>query len=178
MIRSGSGNWLEVSIAIMSLSVGLTPVAVAQDDSTEATSAPDEIDEIVVLGGRTLTKLRHEATVAEDRFYELYNELNEDDRYDIICKYRRPVGTRIQVRECKPKFVRDAEIKATRDSLQLADSLADITAQSIRASREDYEILDEKLKAFTLSSPEMREALMEYDSLNKRYAEEHEKKYD
>jgi hypothetical protein len=60
----------------------------------------------------------------------------------------------------------------------MADSLADITAQAIRVSREDYEILDEKLKSFTVSSPEMQEALMDYDRLNKRYAEEHEKKYD
>jgi hypothetical protein len=178
MIRSGLRKARQVIVANMLLGICLSQVAIAQDDSPEATSAPDEIDEIVVLGGRTLTKLRDESTVAEDRFFELYNDLNEDDRYDIICKHRRPVGTRIQVRECKPKFVRDAEIKATRDSLQMADSLADITAQAIRVSREDYEILDEKLKSFTVSSPEMQEALMDYDRLNKRYAEEHEKKYD
>ena len=160
------------------LGMYLPQAAVAQEDNPEAAAESEEIDEIVVLGGRTLTKLRYEATVAEDRFFELYNDLNEDDRYDIICKHRRPVGTRIQVRECKPKFVRDAETKATHDSLQMADSLADITAQAIRVSREDYEILDEKLKSFTVSSPEMQEALLDYDRFNKKYAEEHEKKYD
>ncbi len=60
------------------LVVCLSQITVAQE--------PDAIDEIVVMGGRSLTLLRHEVTQAEDIFYDRYNLLNEDDRYDMICK--------------------------------------------------------------------------------------------
>ena len=67
----------------------LSQITVAQE--------PDAIDEIVVMGGRSLTLLRHEVTQAEDVFYDRYNLLNEDDRYDMICKDETPIGTRIPV---------------------------------------------------------------------------------
>jgi len=167
-------------ILVMSMLLGmcLPQVAVTQEDGPEATAESDEIDEIVVLGARSLTLLRQEVVVAEDRFFDLYNELNEDDDYDIVCESRRPIGTRIQVRECKAQFVRDAEYEATQDALQFSDSPANVTARPIRTSSKDYEILDEKLKSFAVSSPELREALMDYDNLNKKYADEHEKKFD
>jgi hypothetical protein len=50
MIRSGLRKARQVIVANMLLGICLSQVAIAQDDSPEATSAPDEIDEIVVLG--------------------------------------------------------------------------------------------------------------------------------
>jgi hypothetical protein len=168
----------KILVMSMLLGMGLPQTAVAQEDSPEATAESGEIDEIVVLGARSLTLLRQEVIVAEDRFFDLYNELNDDDKYDIVCETRRPIGTRIQVRECKAQFVKDAEYQATQDALQFSESPANVTARAIRASTEDYEILDEKLKTFAVSSPELQEALMEYDGLNKKYADEREKKFD
>ncbi len=168
----------KIFIVSMLLGMCLPQATVAQENSPEATAESDEIDEIVVLGGHSLTLLRQEVVVAEDRFFDLYNELNEDDKYDIVCESRRPIGTRIQVRECKAQFVRDAEVEAVQGALQFSNSPANVTARPIRASSEDYEVLDEKLKSFAVSSPELREALMDYDNLNKKYAEEREKKFD
>jgi hypothetical protein len=38
--------------------------------------------------------------------------------------------------------------------------------------------LQEKLRAFAISDPELQDALMDYDRLSKKYAEEHETKFD
>ena len=38
-------------------------------------------------------------------------------------------------------------------------------------------ILQEKLRAFAIGDPELQDALMDYDRLNKKYAEEREKKF-
>lgn len=158
------------------LFVCLAQTSVAQEEST--TNDSEEIDEIVVLGARSLTLLRQEVVVAEDKFFDLYNELNTDDRYDIICENRRPIGTRIQIRECKAQFVRDAEVDAMQDALMMNDSPANVTAQPVRASKRDYRKLDEKLKKFAVENPDLQEALMEYDHLSKKYAVEREKKFD
>jgi len=98
------------------LVVCLSQITVAQE--------PDAIDEIVVMGGRPLTLLRHEVTQAEDVFYDRYNFLNEDDRYDMICKDETPIGTRIPVRVCKTRVIRDAERQATQDALMDYDRLS------------------------------------------------------
>lgn len=163
--------------------VCLSQMTVAQEgdvgvDAAPATTQEEEIDEVLVYGARSLTLLRQEVTVAEDRFFDIYNELNEDDRYDIICETRRPIGTRIGVRECKAKFVRDAEVEATQGALMMTDIAANVTAQPIRTSSKDYEILKEKLQTFSVSNPELQEALMDYDRLNNKFTEEREKKFD
>ena len=38
-------------------------------------------------------------------------------------------------------------------------------------------ILQEKLRAFAISDPELQDALMDYDRLGKKYAKEREKKF-
>lgn len=169
---------LRLLVGGISLSIFLSLAAIAQDQDAEATAETEEIDEIIVLGARSLTLLRQEVIVAEDKFFDIYNQLNEDDKYDIVCETRKPLGTRISVRECKAQFVRDAEYEAIQDALQFTNSVANVTAQPVRAATRDYEILDEKLKAFAVSSPELQEALMEYDNLNKKYSQQREKKFD
>lgn len=53
---------------------------------------------------------------AEDVFYDKYNLLNEDNRYDMICKDETPIGTRIPVRlmdydRLSKKYAEDREKK-------------------------------------------------------------------
>jgi len=114
MVTAGSG--VQKICAYMTVLVAcLSQITVAQE--------PDAIDEIVVMGSRSLTLLRHEVTQAEDIFYDRYNLLNEDDRYDMICK-------------------------------------------------------DETLRAFAISDPTLQDALMDYDRLSKKFAEEREREFD
>ena len=59
-----------------------------QPIAAETPIAPDEeiIDEITVMGARELASLRAELIRADDAVYDLYNNLNDDDAYDVICK--------------------------------------------------------------------------------------------
>ena len=161
----------------------LSTISVAQEaetssnDAAESVAAPDAIDEIVVMGGQSLTLLRHEVTQAEDVFYDRYNLLNEDGRYDMICKDETPIGTRIPVRVCKTRVIRDVERQATQDGMIFGP--ATIGSPPVIASANKHnEILQEKLRAFAISDPELQDALMDYDRLSKKYAAEHEKKFD
>jgi hypothetical protein len=158
-------------------------MTVAQDaetisnDAAESVAAPDAIDEIVVMGGRSLTMLRHEVTQAEDVFYDRYNFLNEDDRYDMICKDETPIGTRIPVRVCKTRVIRDAERQATQDGMIFGPANIGSTPV-IPSANKHNEILQEKLRAFAISDPELQDALMDYDRLSRKFAVEREKKFD
>ncbi len=171
-------------IAYLFVLVAFLPhVTIAQEaetisnDAAESVAAPDAIDEIVVMGGRSLTLLRHEVTQAEDVFYDRYNFLNEDDRYDMICKDETPIGTRIPVRVCKTRVIRDAERQATQDGMIFGPANIGSTPV-IPSANKHNEILQKKLRAFAISDPELQDALMDYDRLSRKFAVEREKKFD
>jgi len=91
--------------AILLLAVpqaGLSQV-VSSDVMTD--EALDTLDEIVVYGEPTLRLLRDEVFRAEEKFYELFNALNEGKQFDVECSYRRPVGSQIARRVCEANFL-------------------------------------------------------------------------
>ena len=53
--------------------------------------------------------MRQQLVELEDRFYALYNELNENDDFDVTCRMEAPLGTRLRKRNCKVAYVEDAE---------------------------------------------------------------------
>lgn len=57
------------------LFVSMPQLAAGQEDGSEAA---EPIEEITVVGEKSTLKLKYEYELAEDSFYELYNELNDD----------------------------------------------------------------------------------------------------
>jgi hypothetical protein len=75
--------------------------------TTVAASTPVEgtLDELVVEARRTrLTELRNEMIRLEDEFYARYNELNDNDDFDIHCAREAKVGTRLERRYCRAVY--------------------------------------------------------------------------
>lgn len=85
--------------ALILLSHGIAPVAAA------STPPESTLDELVVEAKRTrLTELRNEMIRLEDEFYSRYNELNENDDFDIRCTREAKVGTRLERRYCRAVY--------------------------------------------------------------------------
>jgi hypothetical protein len=65
----------------------------------------EQLDEITVRGKRLLQEIAD----AEDDFYKIFNQVNQDDRYDTSCpNLQMEAGSRITTRACIPGFVADA----------------------------------------------------------------------
>jgi hypothetical protein len=137
----------------------------------------DAIDEITVMGARSLLSLRHELTLAEDNFFDKYNMLNEDDRYDIICKDEVHVGSRIPVRECISRVIRESRIEATQNSISLGSGPVGGTPWG-REEAKHSRALQENLRTLAMQDKGLQDALMEYDALRRKYEEEHAEKFD
>jgi hypothetical protein len=88
--------------------------------------------------------------------YETWNMLNSRDEFDIQCLKMAPTGSNIPVRTCVPKFVIEAESRATREAarnVSRADTFAgdaaqivaqknrELTAEMQRVAREDEQFL-------------------------------------
>ena len=82
--------------------------ATAAGESTPAGKPISQLDEVEVVA-KKLTALRDEALAAEDRFFQKFNEINDDDRFDIDCRLRAKTGTRHETRECNTEAFNAAQ---------------------------------------------------------------------
>jgi len=87
--------------------------------SVATPSAEDRalVEEVLVIGQRPITSIRHEITDTEDLIYNTFNELNKEDAFDIICTEEAPIGSQIRRRVCRSRFMIESETQAFLDFL-------------------------------------------------------------
>ena len=88
-------------------------------ETDSASSSPREsdrpIEEIQVLGSRTLYSIRMEIVDEENKIFSMFNELNSDDDFDILCDNIAPTGSHIRERVCEPRFVTETRARMAQD---------------------------------------------------------------
>jgi hypothetical protein len=75
---------------------------------------PDTVDEIVVYGDKPLFALRRDVYRTEERFWEVFSELNTNDEFDVRCFFEVPSFTHIRRHVCRAQFVIDATAEEAR----------------------------------------------------------------
>ncbi|MGI9270800.1 MAG: hypothetical protein ACR2QT_03430 [Woeseiaceae bacterium] len=158
-------NWL----CIAALAIGP-----ASADETEGTSdvTNEVVDEITVMGVRDLGSLRTELMRAEDEVYNLYNELNDDDDYDIICQRVASIGSQIKKRVCQSRLYRDALSEATED-----EDGGILFAGSLVNEKKHSQILREKMFDVASKNPQLVIALRKRHALQQKFDSERDKKF-
>lgn len=147
----------------------------SKNGSAQTEDAPggeETIDEIKVMGARSLALMRREVVDAEDRVFELFNELNEDDDYDIICKRETRIGSQLPRRICQTRIYREQLSRVTNDEELGLLPVSNMT----RNSRSQQTVID-KMRALAAAHPELLDALRYRRQLEKRYEEEHARRY-
>lgn len=66
-----------------------------------------------------------EMTKAEDAYFALYNSLNTDHQYDIVCRKDRATGTTLVTRVCQPRYLLRAKEAAASERIRGAISSSD-----------------------------------------------------
>ncbi len=81
-----------------------------------ATSNDAPVDQVIVEGSRAdLVKLAQQVLLAEERFYQRYNEINTKRVYMVRCYNEAPTGTRFRQKYCKPVYENEADATEGRD---------------------------------------------------------------
>ncbi len=62
-------------------------------------------EEQVVIEDLTAPQLRAEIEKIQTEFYRVFNTLNENDEFDVVCQKFTPTGTNIPQLGCEPNFV-------------------------------------------------------------------------
>ena len=87
-------------------------------DKQNAADTPERFEQIEVWGRRTKPQLIKDFMHARAEFYDMFNALNDNPKFDMLCHHRRPVGSNIAVEECEPRYMK--EQRADLISLALA----------------------------------------------------------
>ena len=142
---------------ILALVVALSlPMAAAGQDD-------EAIDDIVVTGEKSTADLRRDLVKAEDEFYSLYNELNDDNDYDVRCRWESPTGVRKKYQVCRPVFY--SEARNRRENLNRP---IDPATDPVLAER--LETLQEKMESLVATNPDLQVAMVNYNTARSRLA--------
>jgi hypothetical protein len=188
-IALGASPWALAQRPV--IPVAETPAVAPVVPPAMATEKPaeqiDELDEVVVIGGRLYDRI----VKVEDKLFKLYNELNEEDDFDTNCA-NVPIDqdSRLEQRFCMPAFFADAKAEQVRLSqyclsLQEKDADGNVTANGVCYEppsaeqlffhrRSDY--VDNMLKVIN-SNPELAKLAQEAEALHRERAQ-HENRYE
>ncbi len=159
---------------------------VDSSQESQQTTSQRPIEEIQVIGERTLLTMRNEIIREEENLYRIFNELNSHDRFDITCKEERRVFSHIPARNCYPKFFTDLRMDSTRFALgelrqaysadgvdpvlfQLGLDKIDNDRELREKSAGDYQALSEEMLRIASENPDYLNILMKVADLKANY---------
>ena len=152
-------------------------VVLAQEEQVTAEAPAEDagyadLEEIIVTAPRTLRSMRAEIDAVQDRAFALFNELNVDNDYDIVCRRETPTGSHIPVRVCRPRYVDRLEAEAAQDFLA-GDAYFDPGGDILY--HED--ILRQKIARMAEEDPDFQHALAEFYRVKTAYEEERRERF-
>ena len=171
-------------LAFSSVAWGQTALDTDANSKTDATP-PEEIEEIVVVGEKSLLVMQKEVERAADNVFDTFNVLNTDPEFDIRCEKRAQVGTRIKQRICRPQFEYDIEAEYA-EKFGDAMNQGGLASQNIGMSAgagsakilSRKKILDEKMAAMAMENPELGQALVNLVLAERKYEAERKRRCD
>ena len=89
-----------IKTAALSLALAASFQVTAQNDK-------ERVESIEVFGQKTTPQLKKAFDNQRFEFLELYNSINDVAKFDVICKYQKPIGSKIARKSCEPRYVKD-----------------------------------------------------------------------
>jgi hypothetical protein len=159
-------------------------------------NALNQTDEVIVRG-RRLSDFRFEVEAARVRVYDLFNELNSDDAFDVHCRVETSTGTRMRQHVCRAQFKDDianavakAWVQGLEDrclSLGGSSTLGGMSqecifsdaanqAKSMAQAEQAMEGLmqkrfEQEMAKTVAANPELQQAMLDYEAVERAYNE-------
>ena len=153
----------KTALGVTVLTLALIAAGAAQAAAINVVAETTDLPEVKVEGKR-LSQLRQDMVKAEDRFFAAFNELNQDDEFDIHCATQAPLGTHIQRRVCKVRFYEKAQEEEARAFLT-----GDVAPPAELVAVERSAEYRQKALAVINAHPELRRMIREREALEKKY---------
>jgi hypothetical protein len=141
-----------------------------------ATTNPVQTEEITVYAEMSLRKLRLETNRVREAMFNVFNEINGDDRFDIQCEYVQRWQSKIREYECSPVYLKNAreqEVNLFLRSIGGEDGgFAGGQGGGAGLTQMDHfnALLAEQMQTAVREHPEFRQAVDEYNAISEYYA--------
>jgi hypothetical protein len=163
MVVSGHRSRLAALLAVCSGALGNAAAVQGQPgepgERAEAREPPAEPD--MVVRGRAWGQLRFEIEIAEEAFYERFNEINSDDLFDVHCYMESRYGSRMQERRCQSNSWREQDaniagevVRAMRG--QSGGGVQQYQMEQLQMQRRLYD----EMRRLALQDAQLRETLV------------------
>jgi len=141
-------------------------------------------EEIIVRGRRMLFEMRKELQAAREHVWDVFNDINGNDDFDIACLDAARTGTRIPKRTCRPKYANDATSQAGKELLRRMQGCdpndgacieGAMMAASSMAQQQQARIatmdqrLDQAFQQLAREQPELATAILDYLKKEREY---------
>jgi hypothetical protein len=145
------------------------PMGTAQEAET-ATAIPVRqrpIEEVEVIGERSLLNLQIEIRNQEVAMYNIFNDLNSTDDFDVNCRNVTHTGTLIPTWECDAGFMTRLRFQNAQDFLQFG-FIPKTDEELYWENRHKVEALNAEMLALAKENPELAQAMLDLHAKRQR----------
>jgi len=181
------GPLYPATLALVLMTGSYTSAAFSQDSDSPETKSSQEstrsLEEITVVGERSILSIRYQIRREEDAMYRLFNDLNSDDEFDIKCRMVKRYS-HIARRECEPKFFTRARSANALmgmadmrsgletdgpDFISMERGLSLLQSESELGAQEGnkFEAMSLEMLRLAMENPAYMNSLLRIDQLNK-----------
>lgn len=130
-------------------------------------------EEIVINAPESLRDLRLEIRQAQIDMFNVFNELNDDDKFDVHCYYERRRESKIRQQVCRPVFMSIAlEQEANFLLLQQGYVGGENGLPGVTQVNHYNGLFEKKMEAIFREQPAFRQAVQEFNTLNEYFEEQ------
>jgi len=162
IIQAGKFSATTAALTLAFFPVGFCQTASVQDDELPP---PDQIEEIVVYGEKSMVRLRLELHRAEENFFTVFNSLNTKKEFDVECQYVVPVGSRRRQHACTPRFAKTLQAQAAGDMV-IANMQYSSTPLGSRLKQKE-KLMWKEIGELIAEQPEMQKAYVNLIKANR-----------
>lgn len=178
MICPGNISQLLIPALLLMQAPGASAPAPAPASTAAATAEDKQEMEEVLVRGTHMYELRAAIVEAEDRFFDLYNDLNKVDDFRISCTMIQLTGTKLNQRYCRTRLDDRAQSDEARSFLEAvqegaAQARGMDAASVIMAHEQEYR---RNFAQLLVDNPELLEKAKEVEAAMTRYEQERVKR--
>lgn len=160
------------------MSAGIVFFSLQASAADFESSVNPQINEIRVSPEESLVNLRLELQAAERNVYDIFNRLNDEDRFTIHCSINAPTGSNLKLQTCQVQFEIEAQRVHGRAYFENMRDFYDEftepnTSQTAHIPQEaliayHQRAYREKMRTIAEEHPEFLEAVVRYTSIKER----------
>ncbi len=152
--------------------LGLPALAMEAPASPEPSAATEDVEEIQVIGQRSLLALRMQVEAAQEQVHLLFNELNTDDNFDIVCHTQDRYFSHTKVKTCMPRYAWNARAEEGRNFADKIQGIAyaETAPANLKIDEAEPELKKQMIEALR-HSPELFDAIVKHATLMEELAE-------